>query len=269
MKGRRLAGLGRFVIPCGLVLLAACRPFPPVRPGIRPVVHSAQDLRARLLVRAQAIQSFKAKGRVTYISPEQKYSGKALLVGHKPRTLRVDVLSFWGQSALSFFTNGQEMQILDYRQGKLYRGPVTPGNLADFIPPVKVAELLEVLSGGVLLYRTGKAQMTYDPGPDRYRLELRSEDQNGHTVIWVDARNLEILTAQWSDAQGQRSFKVEFADFDYRSRYPLPHRITLISGDNRRRLRVHYQELLLNPPLTSEALDLVAPAAVLEVPLGP
>ncbi|MBW1952701.1 MAG: DUF4292 domain-containing protein [Deltaproteobacteria bacterium] len=251
-----------------LVWLAACARVP-IETKIRPDIHSAQDLRARLLARAQAIQSFEAKGRVTYISPDQKYNGTANFLGSKPQTLRVDVLNFWGQSALSIHTDGDELQILDYRQGKLFRGPVTTRNLAAFIPPVKISELLEVLTGSVVLSPQGPAQMTYMAEQDQYRLDLSNQDRPGHTVLWVDAQNLQIMAGEWSDAQKQLLFKVKFQDYQPEGRYTLPHQIILTTGDNKRQLRLHYRELTVNPQVTSEALTLMVPAQVQQVPFPP
>ncbi|MDD3581838.1 MAG: DUF4292 domain-containing protein [Desulfobacca sp.] len=258
--------LGLLVMVGILVWLAACARVPTIKPGVRPDIRSAQDLQARLQSRSQAIQSFEAKGQVTYISPEQKYNGTALLLGSKPQTLKVDVLNFWGQSALSLHTDGDEMQLLDYRQGKLFRGPVTSRNLEDFIPPVKINELLEVLTGGLVLDQEGTASMTYLPEEDQYRLELVSEARPGPTVLWVKAQNLQIEAAQWSDIQGQQKFKAKFQDFDLQGQYPLPYQITLSTGDNQRQLRLRYRKLTINPPLTSETLSLVVPATVKRVP---
>ncbi|MFP3867342.1 MAG: DUF4292 domain-containing protein [Desulfobacteraceae bacterium] len=246
--------------------MAACARGPALKPGIRPEIRSAQDLWARLWVRAQAIQSFEAKGRVTYISPNQKYNGTAYFLGSKPQTLRVDVLNFWGQSALSVHTDGDELQLLDYRQGKLYRGPVTARNLAIFIPPVEISELLEILTGSVVLSQKEPVQMTYIPEQDQYHLELRGAEPPGQTELWVEAQNLQIEAAKWYDAQKQRLFEVKFQDFQPSDRYTLPHEIILTTGDNQRQLRLHYRDLTINPQLTSKALTLVVPAQIQQVP---
>lgn len=262
--------LGASLALWSLILVAACQRLPIAPPTMRPEIQSAQDLQARLRARARGIHTFKAKGRVTVVSPEKTYSGTALLLGQKPKTLRVEVLNFWGQSALSFFTDGRTMQILDYREGRLRRGPATPQNLALFVPPpVQIGELLQILTGSVPLPREGEARMTFVPEKDQYQLELTAREPETRVAIRVDAQNLRILAATWYEARGRVLYQVRFQDFDDQQRYPVPRRIILATGDNRAQLRLHYRELTLNPPLDPETLSLSVPSTVREVPLSP
>jgi hypothetical protein len=121
--------------------------LPPAAPP--PTVTSPEELLSRLQSRHRQIRSFQGKGRITFLSPQQNYSGTALLQGILPATLRVDVLDFFGRTILSFYTNGDEVQVLSPREGKIFQGRATPRNLAAFIPPGHFCWALRLLAGAL------------------------------------------------------------------------------------------------------------------------
>ena len=61
---------------------AGCRTLPPAPPPV--AVISSEELLARLNARQEQVKSFQAKGRITFLSPKQNYSGMALLTGQLP-----------------------------------------------------------------------------------------------------------------------------------------------------------------------------------------
>ena len=93
-----------------LLWSAGCRALPPAPPPV--AVISPEELLARLQARQERVQSFQAKGRITYLSPQQNYSGTAWLTGRLPASLKGDVLDFLGRTILSFATDGAEVKVL-------------------------------------------------------------------------------------------------------------------------------------------------------------
>ena len=112
---------------------AGCRTLPPAPPPA--AVISQEALLARLQARQEQVQSFQAKGRITFLSPEQNYSGNALLSGRLPDSLKVDVLDFLGRTILSFATDGAEVKVLSPSENKLLHGPATPRESGRLHPP--------------------------------------------------------------------------------------------------------------------------------------
>lgn len=250
--------------------LSSCQRLPVVPGEAKPAVPSGQVLRDQILARSQAIRSFKAKGQLSVLSPQKNYNGSALLFGSKPETVRLDVLNFWGQPALTFLTDGQEVKMLAYSDGKLYKGPATAHNLAVFIPPpVKIQELVEVLTGGVPLAPNDEARLTDVSGTEQYRLEIIPENRQGRIDLQVDAKTLQILKALWFDAQGKQLFSAEFSDFDARGSVSFPLQVNLTTGDNRSQVRIRYRDFSLNPVETPETLALPISAAIQELPFAP
>ncbi|MFI5332156.1 MAG: hypothetical protein ACHQ2F_14135, partial [Desulfobaccales bacterium] len=119
-----------------MVVLSGCRalPTPPVPPPT--ALASAAEVLARLQNRAGTIESFQARGRITFFSPERNYSGTALIKARRPADLRVDILDqILGRTLLSFASDGNQVQVLSPHEGKFFHGPASPRNLAVFIPP--------------------------------------------------------------------------------------------------------------------------------------
>ena len=130
--------------------LWGCRSLPPPAPPT--AVTSAEELVARLQAGKPRVQSFEAKGRLTLLSPQRNYSGTSLIKGRLPTTVRADVLDPLGRSLLNFYSNGLEVQVLSPKEGKLFKGEATPGNLAAFIPPaVTLPQALRLMTGDLPL----------------------------------------------------------------------------------------------------------------------
>ena len=248
-----------------LLLLGGCVALPPAPPPVTGI--SSEELLLRLRSRQQHIQSFQAKGRITYLSPKQNYSGTALLTGRLPASLKVDILDFLGRTILSFATDGTEVKILSPHENKLLRGPATPGNLAAFIPPtVSLPQTLRLLIGALPLSSGPPDHFDYESATGRYLLEWR---QGGalQERLWVDAQGLYPVADEWFGGAAMPRFTAELAVFG--ALVPdLPEKITLKTTTPKMELRLVYSDLKVNPPLTPADLTLTPPSGIVEVHLG-
>ena len=248
-----------------LLILGGCRTLPPTPPPVTGL--SSEALLARLRSRRQQVQSFQAKGRLTFLSPQQNYSGTALLTGRLPASLKVDILDFFGRTILVFATDGTEVKILSPHENKLLRGPATPGNLAAFIPPtVSLPQALRLLVGALPFSPGPPDLFDYQSATGRYLLEWR---QGGALTerLWVDAQGLYPVADEWFGGAPTPRFTAELADFG--ALVPdLPQKIALKTTTPKMELRLVYGDLKLNPPLTPADLTLTPPPGVAEVPLG-
>ena len=247
------------------LLLVGCRALPPAPPPVTGI--SSEELLVRLRARQQQIQSFQAKGRITYLSPKQNYSGTAQLTGRLPASLKVDILDFLGRTLLSFATDGTEVKIFSPHENKLLRGPATPGNLAAFIPPtVSLPQTLRLLVGALPLSSGPPDRFDYQSATGRYLLEW---GQGGalQERLWVEAQGLYPVADEWFGGAGAPRFTAELADFG--ALVPdLPEKITLKTATPKMELRLVYRDLKVNPPLTPAELTLTPPPGIAEVPLG-
>ena len=249
-----------------LVALAGCRGLPPAPPPA-PALSSAQVL-ARLAARRQTIQSFQGKGRITYLSPQENYSGSARLAGRLPTTLKVGVLDFLGRTVVSFAVNGAEVQVLSPREGKMFTGPATPQSLAAFIPPaVTLPQALHLLVGALPLSQGAPVRFSFEPAQGLYRLAWGPEGAPQER-LWVSAQGLNPVREEWYGGSPEPRFTAELSGFGAVAP-ELPEKIILKTSRPQIELRLAYQELRLNPALSAADLTLQAPPGVAVVPLRP
>ena len=262
MNPGRLAWLGLFLF------LGACRALPPAPPPTAILAYD--EVWSRLQSRQQQVQSFQARGRVIFLSPERNFSGTALFKGKAPATLRVDTLDFLGRSVLSFASDGVQMQVLSPKEGKLFCGRATPKNLAyALLPPVvTLPQVLSLLKGGLPLSPGPPDRGDYDPAQGLYLLEWRRADGALTERLWVKADGLNTVKEEWYGHAGQVRFTVELADF---GRLPadLPGQITLRTNSPKSELRLFYSEMVPNPTLVEADLVLTPPAQVEVIRLRP
>lgn len=259
MNWRRLAWLAL------ALCLWGCRSLPPPAPPL--AVTSGEELVARLRAGKPQVQSFAAKGRLTLLSPQQNYSGTGFIKGRLPATVRADVLDFLGRSLLNFYTNGQEVQVLSPREGKLYWGRATPGNLAAFIPPaVTLPQLLRLISGDLPLSSGPPSRWAYEREKGRYLLEWLYADGALKERLWLEARDLRPVEEEWHGPDGKVRFVAEFSDFGQVAP-GLPGKIILKTPQPQAELRLVYKEMLLNPSLKDSDLVVPRPPAVSKEPL--
>jgi hypothetical protein len=261
MKLRTCFGL----VLAALLWSAGCRALPPAPPPV--AIISPEELLARLKARQEQVQAFQAKGRITFLSPQQNYSGTALLRGRLPASLKVDVLDFLGRTILSFATDGAEVKVLSPQENKLFQGPATPRNLAAFIPPtVSLPQTLRLLVGALPLSQGPPQNFEYEAATGRYRLEWR---QGGALIerLWVEAQGLYPVQEEWFGGAPEPLFTAELANFGTLAP-DLPEKITLKTSTPKMEMRLTYRDLKLNPPLTPAELTLTPPPGVVQVPLG-
>jgi hypothetical protein len=256
---------GGWLVVAALVLWAGCRALPPAPPPAAPL--SREDLVARLRAREQQIKSFQAKGRVTFLSPQQNYSGTALLTAQLPDRLKVDVLDFLGRTVLQFATDGQEVQVLSVRENKLLRGPATAGNLAVFIPPtVSLPQALRLLVGALPL-SSGPAERFESQAANGRDLLEWSRDGRLTERLWVEVPGLNPVADEWFGGTPQPRFSAELDNFGALVPH-VPEKITLKTITPKIELRLVYQDFKPNPSLSPADLTLAVPAGVAVVPLG-
>jgi hypothetical protein len=250
--------------PAVIVLLACvalhgCRALPPAPPPT--AVASAEELLARLQNRQKSSESFQARGRIIFLSPERNYSGTILVKARRPESLRVDILDILGRTLLSFATDGTQVQVLSPNEGKFFHGPASPRNLAAFIPPaVTLPQALRLLVGALPLSPGPPSRFEYDPAAGQYLLEWR-QAEGLKERLWVAAQGLYPLKDEYFGGAAQPRFTAELTDFG-ETVPDFPGKVTLKTEAPKLELRLAYKELSLNPPLTPADLTLTAPPGI-------
>jgi outer membrane lipoprotein-sorting protein len=245
--------------------LHGCRAVVPPAPP-PTLVASAGDLLTRLQHRQQSFESFQARGRITFLSPQRNYSGTALLKVRRPAGLRVDILDILGRRLLSFATNGEQVQILSPHENKFFQGRASPGNLAAFIPPsVSLTQAVRLLMGALPLSSGPPSRFEFDSVAGQYLLEWQKGSRLEERLR-VAAQGLYPVQEEYFGGAAQPRFTAELADFG-EAAPDFPGKITLKSEAPKLELWLAYTELRLNPPLPEAAWTLTPPPGVTVVPL--
>jgi hypothetical protein len=217
--------------------------------------------------RQPQVKSFVAQGRITFLSPQQNYSGTALLTGLLPASLKVSVLDFLGRTVLSLATDGAEVLVLSPRENRLWRGPATPQNLAVFVPPsVTLPQALRLLLGDLPLSPGPPDHFAYQAATGRYLLEWRGGGSLQER-LWVEAQGFTPVQEEWFGGAPEPRFTAELANFGALAA-DLPEKITLKTTAPKSELRLVYRDLKLNQPLTPADLTLTPPPGVIQAPMG-
>ena len=247
------------IVLLACVALQGCRALPPAPPPA--AVASAEELLARLQNRQRSSESFQARGRITFLSPERNYSGTILVKARRPESLRVDILDILGRTLLSLAANGDRVQVLSPSEGKFFQGPASPRNLAAFIPPaVTLPQALRLLVGALPLSPGPPSKFDYDPAAGQYLLEWR-QAEGLKERLWVAAQGLYPLKDEYFGGAERPRFTAELADFG-ETVPDFPGKITLKTEAPKMELRLAYKELSLNPPLTPADLTLTPPPGI-------
>lgn len=248
-----------------LLLLWGCRSLPPPAPP--RVITSPAEVLTLFKAGKPRVKSFIAKGRLVLLSPQRNYAGTTLIKGRLPDTIRVDVLDILGRTILNFYTNGQEVEVLSPKEGKLFLGQATPGNLAAFIPPaITLSQTLRLLVGDLPLSPGQPAHFDFKAEQGRYLLEWYYPDGAVKERFWLDARELWPLRDEWYGPDGQVRFTAEFNDFG--QIVPgLPGKIILKTPRPKAEMRLVYKEMQINTPIKTTELAVPRPAGITVVPL--
>ena len=252
-----------------IAALAGCRGGFLRRPKALPVAAQLppEQVVSQLRARQGQLTSFAAKGRVTLVSPEQNATGTATIKGKLPETLRVDLKDPLGRSVLSFYTDGQQVEILFPRENKLLTGPATPTNLSSFIPAgVKLPQALRLMVGDLPLSQGKPARMSQES--DRYVLEWQAPDGSLMERLWVSAAEVQPVKDEWYGPGGRLIFSAELGEYG-KVAVGRPAHVKLATTSPRVELLLTYKDFTPNPTLTPADLAVPRPLGVVVQTLKP
>jgi outer membrane lipoprotein-sorting protein len=228
---------------------------------------SPEQIVSQLKARQGQLTSFAAKGRVTLVSPEQNATGTAIIKGKLPQTLRVDLKDPLGRSVLSFYTDGQQVEILFPRENKLLTGPATATNLAAFIPAgVKLHQALRLMVGDLPLSAGKPARLNQES--DMYVLEWQAPDGSLQERLWVNTSQVQPVKDEWYGPGGQLIFSAELSEYG-KVAIDRPAHIKLVTTTPRVELLLTYKDFTPNATLTPADLAVPKPPGVVVQHLKP
>ncbi|UQA58916.1 hypothetical protein [Polyangium aurulentum] len=155
--------------------LAGCGTAPP-----RSVFPSGDAALARMKDTFACVNGVQGTAKIDRFAPDEKIKrvrGELTLMAVNPDRVRFDVIGPLGAMLFTLTADGQQFQMLDFKQGQLLHGPASPCNLARLTHvPIPGHALVSLLRGEapVLLHQPGSAKITWDKGEGYYRVTVPS-----------------------------------------------------------------------------------------------
>jgi hypothetical protein len=170
MRDTRLAALALVS-----VALAACGTAPP-----RSVFPSGDAALGRMKDSFACVNGVQGTAKIDRFAPDEKIKrvrGELGLMAVNPDRVRFDVIGPLGAMLFTLTADGQQFQMLDFKQGQLLHGPASPCNLARLTHvPIPGHALVSLLRGEapVLRHDPGSAKIAWDKDEGHYRVTVPS-----------------------------------------------------------------------------------------------
>jgi outer membrane lipoprotein-sorting protein len=242
------------------LLMGCARELPTLEPADMPVSVVIQHLDER---KAQ-LRSFRAVGSIRVIGEKQRWSGRAFFLTQLPGSLRLEVLSFFGQPVLYAASDGYEFMIWEPGRNRAYQGLAVHGTLARLIKfPLQDQEALLLLAGVVPTYDQVEKKLFKLPDNGKMLLQLEDVTSPLTQRVWLEGENF-LATRIERLRGGELELEATFSDFIDMEGWSYPKNIVMEGAKTR--VSIHYEQISINESLDHTVFHLNLPAGVEIIP---
>jgi hypothetical protein len=258
----------KFLKPLPILLalslaLAGCAPRA-VRPA--PALPEPAALLKSLEENGRRVQRFAAQGRWSYEGPRGNQNASFSLAAAPPDRLRLLAVDPFGRPALTVVARAGTIRLLSHKETRLYVGPTDLCLKKCFLPlGLSLAELMGLLAGGCPVWPFQEAQVSPDPA-GRITLALLGSractGQDCREEILLDAEQRLPRQVRLLAADGRVLREVVFADYRDAGGFEAPYEISFTDETEQVSLKVSYDEVRINLPLSETLFSLEVPPGV-------
>lgn len=219
---------------------------------------SAEDLLKRINVAESQIYSLKGDAKLIVDSPQGK-GAVSLFVGvTHPALIHIEQLDFFGRPQGVFTTNGERFGLYMSQEGKYYRGPATPPNLARFLPLIMPpAELAAVMLGRAPRVPAESMEMGFDD--KKQQLVLTLTHGKIRQTLHVQPPSYRVVK---STAENVKAYELEFEDLKDTNGLTLPTHATLDAQSAKTKVELIWKDVAINEAPDLTLYDLEPPEGV-------
>lgn len=224
---------------------------------------SAEELLKRIKVAESQVYSLKGDAKLIVDSPQGKGAVSLFVAVTHPALIHIEQLDFFGRPQGVFTTDGERFGLFMSQEGKYYRGPATPPNLARFLPLIMPpAELAAVMLGRAPRLPAESMQLRFDD--ERQQLVLVLQRGQVRQTLFVQPPAYRVVK---STAENVRAYELEFDDLKSLNGVTLPTRATLDAQSAKTKIELIWKEVAVNeaPDLTLFELEPPEGIPVVEV----
>jgi len=215
-----------FVTLVSLLSFCGCVP----RPNALPTQPTPDVSRVLSSIEEQGndLSSFRGAGRLKAARGSGVKSFRAVWIGSKPQSLRVETLGPWGQPYLTFVVNGPTFALYSHQDHRHITGKATPRNLSRFASmPVRPQDLLTLLSGRPPILSFHRAKIGVSTAEGGWLISLYKTWGRLVEKIWLKDDETTVEQIEVFDGWGHLQYRIAFSEFHHVEPFHLPHKIDI------------------------------------------
>ncbi|MFH1810212.1 MAG: hypothetical protein ABIJ09_15810 [Pseudomonadota bacterium] len=210
---RRFPAPLTFAVALGVLTTSGC-PHPaspiPRLAGVEPA-----DLLARLQVAWDKPRQAVGLVLLEYLASDGFFRGEADVAVQRPRNLRIELRSFFGQPAGALVCDGRRYTFVDNTRAISQSGPLDDPALRALLPlGLDATTTVSLLLGGLPALGPGSTSYIKPQRPPH--LALRHDDEAGRWLLELDDRAERLLQVEHQDSRGDLRFRARFDGADSR-----------------------------------------------------
>lgn len=266
---RQLNDMGIVSVLLGSLLLCACLTFLLIGCARKVPTLEVADLPVSVVIehleeKKEQLLSFRAVGSIRVKGEQQRWSGRAFFLTQLPGSLRLEVLSFFGQPVLYAASDGYEFMIWEPGHNRAYQGLAARGTLARLIKfPLHDQEALLLLAGVVPMGHQVEKKLFKLPDNGKMLLQLEDVSSRLTQRVWLEGESL-VATRIERTRGDELKLVATFSDFMDIEGWFYPKNIVMEGGKSR--VNIRYEQISINERLDQTVFQLNLPEGVEIIP---
>ena len=162
--------------------------------------------------KSELVQGFSTNLFVEISDSKNSIKGKGVLVLHKPDSLRLEILSFFGNPLEVLASRDHKFQYYSSEYNEFYYGNASRSNLLHFFPiPFEIPELLELITGGITHTSTTSVLQKHTLSKEIFEIVIE-KDQHLFERIKIDSTKNTVNSISFYH-EGNEVFELIFDNF--------------------------------------------------------
>jgi len=191
------------------------------------------------------------------VSKGKRIRTRQFIALEKPDMMRIDLLNFLDLPYLRLAFQDETFQAMDMRENVFYMGGVAEG-LSLFVPlTLTSSEFIAFILGEIP--REDRVSVEYDLHRRLYRLTFPPSTRWETQTFWIDPKTLRVVEVSKTDTVKREEIRVSFSQFRKTGSVIFPTAIQIDVPATNNRIRLDFQKMEINLPLSPDLFRLSVP----------
>jgi len=246
-----------------LILIAGCSGVLKRKPLTLDQITIA-EIKHRIEQNNLKYHSMKARAQISVESPRISFVAGSNIVLKKPDSLLIKIKAPFGISAGSVFIDRNQFIVYNSFENSVYSGYSKDIALKHFLPvDLKLENIIQAFSGKHPLDFYDKDSLAID----RNKYLIIGLKNNLKRKYWIDPQKFVVTEFQLLNEKDDTLIKLEYKQFEKKSRVFLPKLIQIFQPDQKTRVTIFYTSLEANCKLSEKDFIIKIPEQVERIKL--